>query len=632
MERSKNQAVYKYLPGMWISDNKENKITAKIDNWNWRDMEGIYERFIVGEIKRQILLFEDRGGDITSYDVSPNARSLRIVEAAEREGIADIHGTISPLVFYCSSCGHVFSLRNVSQVDKSIWECKVCHQHSVKQLQMVYACECGHAEPIRIPFVKGVNQFKYRPNETPYKMFYRDGKSEKTAEFVLQCPTCGFRLVPDNAIANRNFRPFTLRIINLVDYRSGRFYEKGIDAQKVVIARWFKQISTEVYNKMLDNIELAFSDEFRSDARKSEIEAQVRGLISIGLVQEDQFDAAVAQLLGSSDNDFSVEKYVAACDNLFSRKKAESITNYERWIGSFSFRLMQYDTLKDAKHIISLGEAIQRELEMEFIDDPREILDFNEKIGIANMQVSCDVQIVNCTYGYCRRSIDPHKKTNNNCRLKLNAFGKDKAGTANLVYGAKLDTEGILFEISQKKIITWLFKNGLVAEEQLPDMDDELAIKKWFAEYVHSDAISMYGVVNEGEKITQNVFSLLHTISHAFIKTAGELSGLSGNSLTEIILVETASIFIYAQSGQGLTLGALSGMIETNYLGFLKKAYADNFNCVFDPICTERDDTACSACMIIPEVSCNYFNSHLGRKYLYTIDGVATPKIGFWEM
>ena len=344
------------------------------------------------------------------------------------------------------------------------------------------------------------------------------------------------------------------------------------------------------------------------------------------------FDAAVAQLLGSSDNDFSVEKYVAACDNLFSRKKAESITNYERWIGSFSFRLMQYDTLKDAKHIISLGEAIQRELEMEFIDDPREILDFNEKIGIANMQVSCDVQIVNCTYGYCRRSIDPHKKTNNNCRLKLNAFGKDKAGTANLVYGAKLDTEGILFEISQKKIITWLFKNGLVAEEQLPDMDDELAIKKWFAEYVHSDAISMYGVVNEGEKITQNVFSLLHTISHAFIKTAGELSGLSGNSLTEIILVETASIFIYAQSGQGLTLGALSGMIETNYLGFLKKAYADNFNCVFDPICTERDDTACSACMIIPEVSCNYFNSHLGRKYLYTIDGVATPKIGFWEM
>ena len=64
MERSKNQAVYQYLPGMWVSDNSDSgrPITAVIDNWNWRDMEGIYERFIVGEIKRQIRMFDERGG------------------------------------------------------------------------------------------------------------------------------------------------------------------------------------------------------------------------------------------------------------------------------------------------------------------------------------------------------------------------------------------------------------------------------------------------------------------------------------------------------------------------------------------------------------------------------------------
>ena len=634
MERSKNQAVYRYLPGMWVSDNSDigRTITAEIDNWNWRDMAGIYERFIVGEIKRQIQMFEDRGGDITSFDISPGARSLRIVEAAEREGVADIRGTISPLVFYCSSCGHVFSMRNASHVDKSIWQCKVCHKYSVKQLQMVYACECGHAEPIRIPYVKGVDQFKYRPNETPYKMFYKDGKSEKAAEFILPCPTCGFRLRPDNAIANRNFRPFTLRVINLVDHRSGRFYDKGIEAQKVVVSRWFNQITTAEYDQMLDNIELAFSDEFRTDSRRREVENQVRGLIVSGFVKEEQFDAVVLQMLGASANNRGVEKYVAACDKLFSRKKAENEENYERWISSFSFRLMQFNTLKDSKHVISLEDAIQRELDMEFIDDPEEIHSLNDKLGIMNMQVSCDVQIVNCTYGYCRRSIDPHKKTNNNCRLKLNAFSKDREGNANLVYGSKLDTEGILFEISQKKIVDWLSKNGLVTEEQLPDIDDDLSIKKWFAENINSDSISMYGDVDEGDRITQMVFALLHSISHAFIKTAGELSGLSSNTLTEIIIVETASIFVYAQSGQGLTLGALTGMIETNYVGFLKKAFTDTRSCVFDPICTERDDTACSACLIIPEVSCNYFNSQLGRKYLYSIDGVTAPVVGFWEM
>lgn len=160
----------------------------------------------------------------------------------------------------------------------------------------------------------------------------------------------------------------------------------------------------------------------------------------------------------------------------------------------------------------------------------------------------------------------------------------------------------------------------------------DISVKKWFAQYVHSDVISMFGEIDDSEKITKNVFALLHSMSHAFMNSAGELSGLSGNSLTEIILVETASIFIYAQTSQGIPLGALSGMAESNYAYFLKKAFDEAKNCVFDPICTERDDTACSACLIIPEISCNHFNAELGRKYLYSIDGVDNPTVGFWEM
>ena len=298
----------------------------------------------------------------------------------------------------------------------------------------------------------------------------------------------------------------------------------------------------------------------------------------------------------------------------------------------FSFKLMQYDTLKYAKRIISLEDAIAHQLEMEFIDSPEEIHALNNKLGINNMQVSCDIQIINCTYGYSRRVADPKNSNNRNCRLKLNAYDRTRDGSANLVYGAKLDTEGILFEISQRKIIEWLYANNIISEEQLPDLDDEASVKKWFAEYVHSDVISMFGEIDANEKITKYVFALLHSMSHAFINAAGELSGLSSNSLTEIILVETASIFIYAQTSQGIPLGALSGMAETNYAYFLRKAFEESKNCVFDPICTERDQTACSACLIIPEISCNHFNAELGRKYLYSIDGADTPSIGFWEM
>lgn len=636
MKRSKTQAVYRFLPEMWISekDDSERAVSAKIKNWNYIKMSDIYEDFIEGEIKRQIKLFGDRGGDISAFDLSPDTHSFSIVETACNEGIPDIIGEISPLVFYCSSCGAVSDLRNPDAVDKYTWKCKNpdCGKWAVKQLQMIYACECGYAQPIKIPHVQGVKNFKFRPNETQYKMFYRSGNSEKPAEFVQICPNCNSRLVPDNANSGRNYKPFTLKVINLVDQRNGQFYKKGIDAQKTIVCRWFDKLSTADYDEILNNIELAFSDAFKSDAQRRNVKQQVRALIDAGMLPPEMFESAVNNMLQNAPNTKSVERYVAMCDDLFSRKKAENPVGYAEWLSHFSFKLMQYDTLKYAKRIITLEEAIQRQLGMEFIDSPEEVTALNKKMGITNMQVSCDIQIINCTYGYSRRVADPKNSTNKNCRLKLNAYDRTRDGTANLVYGAKLDTEGILFEISQRKIVEWLYENNIISEEQLPDLDDDVSVKKWFAQYVHSDVISMFGEIDDSEKITKNVFALLHSMSHAFMNSAGELSGLSGNSLTEIILVETASIFIYAQTSQGIPLGALSGMAESNYAYFLKKAFDEAKNCVFDPICTERDDTACSACLIIPEISCNHFNAELGRKYLYSIDGVDNPTVGFWEM
>ena len=636
MKRSKTQAVYRFLPEMWISekDDSERAVSAKIKNWNYIKMSDIYEDFIEGEIKRQIKLFGDRGGDISAFDLSPDTHSFAIVETACNEGIPDIIGEISPLVFYCSSCGAVSDLRNPDAVDKYTWKCKNpdCGKWAVKQLQMIYACECGYAQPIKIPHVQGVKNFKFRPNETQYKMFYRSGNSEKPAEFVQICPNCNSRLVPDNANSGRNYKPFTLKVINLVDQRNGQFYKKGIDAQKTIVCRWFDKLSTADYDEILNNIELAFSDAFKSDAQRRNVKQQVRALIDAGMLPPEMFESAVNNMLQNAPNTKSVERYVAICDDLFSRKKTENPVGYAEWLSHFSFKLMQYDTLKYAKRIITLEEAIQRQLDMEFIDSPEEVTALNKKMGITNMQVSCDIQIINCTYGYSRRVADPKNSTNKNCRLKLNAYDRTRDGTANLVYGAKLDTEGILFEISQRKIVEWLYENNIISEEQLPDLDDDVSVKKWFAQYVHSDVISMFGEIDDSEKITKNVFALLHSMSHAFMNSAGELSGLSGNSLTEIILVETASIFIYAQTSQGIPLGALSGMAESNYAYFLKKAFDEAKNCVFDPICTERDDTACSACLIIPEISCNHFNAELGRKYLYSIDGVDNPTVGFWEM
>ncbi len=635
MKRGKSQAVYKFLPGMWVSEKNDagRAITAEVNNWNNRKMENIYHNFIEGEIKRQITLFGKRGGDINSFNLD-GENCFMVVEPACNEGIPDIIGTMSPLLFYCSSCHVTFQKQSANQVDSRTWWCSACNKQSIKQLQMVYTCECGYAQPIKRPFVKGVPDLLYKPNVNPNKMYYRQGNAEKVAEFAISCPNCQSRLVPDNAESSRNYKPFSLRLINLVDKRSGDFFEKGEEAQKIVIAKWFSKLTQGQYEEILDNVALAFSDTMRDIEQRKKAEEQARQLIAAGFGSEADLKKMVANLLQNSGNSVGIDKYVAACDDIFAVMKNANEEVYKQWISSYAYKLMQYDTIKYARQVFTLQDAIDKQMALEFIDTPDDILDMNKKLGIVNMQVSCDIEVISCTYGYTRKTADPiiAQKQNSKCRLKLNAYDKTKDGNANLVYGAELETEGILFEISQKKIIEWLRINNIITEEQMPDLEDEMAIKKWFAENVKGDVVSMFGAIEESEKITKNVFGLLHSMSHAFIKTAGEISGLAGNSLTEIIIVETASIFMYAQTTQAVPLGALSGMAENNYAQFLNKVYADTRNCVFDPICTDRDDTSCSACMIIPEISCNHFNNELGRKYLYTIETMDKPLIGFWEM
>lgn len=57
---------------------------------------------------------------------------------------------------------------------------------------------------------------------------------------------------------------------------------------------WFGKMTQNEYEQILDNVELAFSDQFRPDAKRQEAENQVRGLIALGLLNEADFETAVA--------------------------------------------------------------------------------------------------------------------------------------------------------------------------------------------------------------------------------------------------------------------------------------------------------------------------------------------------
>lgn len=628
MKRSKSQAVYRILPGMWINDKDHygRSAAAYVKSWNYQKMEGIYNEFVEAEIQRQILLFGMRGGDISAFNLSEPGESFSIVEAACRPDIPDILAELSPLFYYCPDCHKVTQYQKASAV-KLV--CPACGKGHLKQLPLVYPCECGYASPVVVPKVTGVRDFYYYPNEKRYGVFYYQGKSRMFKEFGMKCPNCGSYIQRDSATSPSNYKAFTVSVINLINDQMGKFFEKGLPAQKIMVAKWFNKLSQDQFNDIIKNVDYAFSEKNTNAAAREEAESKAKALVASGIIPESQLEATVATLLQSGNgSNLSVEDFQAACDAIFAKEKKQSEDEYDSWIKNLAFNLIQYETIKNARHIVTLDDAIKEEISMGFIDDASEIDELNAKLGFSNVQASENIEIINGSYGYTRKVTDPKQAKG---QLRLVAYAKDGDTNRNLVYSMKLETEGILFDVDRSKILKWLLLNHVITENDMPDIEDEISVKKWFAKNIHADHISSFGDIDEDDNVTKYVFYLLHSISHALMKTAGELSGISTNSITEMIFVDTCSIFIYSQSSQGQVLGSLSGMFESLYGRFARQTYQDNRECIYDPICAERDDSSCQGCLVLADTTCKYFNTKLGRKYLYSLH-TDENIIGFWEM
>lgn len=212
-------------------------------------------------------------------------------------------------------------------------------------------------------------------------------------------------------------------------------------------------MSQAEYETILDNVAEAFSERLRTSAQRKVIENKYNDWVERGIISRKLADTLMQQEISTlKTNSLSVERYADACDAIFIGFRNMNSIVYREWLNNFSFKLMQYNTIKYARRAITLEDSINRQIEMEFIESAQDVYRLHEKLGITNMQVSSDIQIVNCTYGYSRRAFDPKKSMNKNCRLKLNAYDKTKDGSANLVYGVKLDTEGIFLKSVRKRL------------------------------------------------------------------------------------------------------------------------------------------------------------------------------------
>ena len=190
--------------------------------------------------------------------------------------------------------------------------------------------------------------------------------------------------------------------------------------------------------------------------------------------------------------------------------------------------------------------------------------------------------------------------------------------------------EGIFIEFDENAIDKWRNENEALAE-RVAVLNDNY--KKSFIGQNHPREIT-------------GKFLLLHTISHLLIKQLSFECGYGIASLKERIYCSEAAdgkvmsgILIYTACGDSEgTLGGLvrQGRADT-FPKIFKKAIDNARTCSNDPVCSlsqgqGRDSlnlAACYSCALIPETSCEEYNSFLDRGVVVgTFDN---PDLGFFQ-
>lgn len=217
----------------------------------------------------------------------------------------------------------------------------------------------------------------------------------------------------------------------------------------------------------------------------------------------------------------------------------------------------------------------------------------------------------------------------------------DLTGEEDWTPAVELYGEGIFFSIRESALEEW---------EAMPDVSERvLLIRKRFGDNPLPNVAELLGGVEEDESASYITprFIMLHTLAHLMIRQLEFMAGVSAASIRERIYSSTdpklgtmAGILLYTTSADQVgSLAGLSVLAEPRSFGRMLRAAIDHGRwCSFDPVCAEHEGSgpgslnraACHGCALLPEPSCEFFNSLLDRTLVVSGHGIDSISRGFF--
>lgn len=260
-----------------------------------------------------------------------------------------------------------------------------------------------------------------------------------------------------------------------------------------------------------------------------------------------------------------------------------------------------------------------------FVDQYPQAGQYREKLtkmNISNAWVADDFPLLNILYGYSRGNPSPSASD-------LRQFDHPYDGAQLPVYCDRSPSEAIILEIDRAAILKWVAENSTVLEESdLPDLSDEGELKRWFLNNIHfPDLENPFTDIED--PLTERIYTLLHSQSHALLSTASDQCGLETDSISELILPGIPAIILYAQSTEHFALGGMFTLFKTRIHPWVDNSIEFAEDCLYDTACIhDEDGAACHACLQVGGLSCEFRNGYLDRKYLIGGEGMEP----FWDL
>jgi hypothetical protein len=179
--------------------------------------------------------------------------------------------------------------------------------------------------------------------------------------------------------------------------------------------------------------------------------------------------------------------------------------------------------------------------------------------------------------------------------------------------------EGIFIDFDKKEIEEWFYKHY----DGTPEFRQRIDVL--MERVTQSKMLSKNKFQSERHL---GKFMVVHTFSHILIKELEFLCGYSATSLNERLFVDDENmqgVLIYTVAGSEGSYGGLTSQANPESISkILNSAIFRSKDCASDPVCYHSDGqgigglnlAACYSCALLPETSCEEFNSFLDRAML----------------